>query len=216
VVEAAAVKAADNAKTEILARIGAALPGEGGTPVRPPDPAAVRAGDPDLLAARVEDYAAGVIRVASESQIPTVVGSLLADQGAARVVVPAGLPPTWLPPGVETIIDRGTLAAGELAQIDASLTGSAMAIAETGTIVLDGGPTQGRRALTLLPDLHLCVVRAATVVADVRDAIDSLRALGSSRRPITFVSGPSATSDIELERVEGVHGPRRLEVLLID
>lgn len=203
-----------DARKEILARIDAALAGSTSTQ-RPADHTPIRPGDPDLLAARIEGYAAVVTRIASEAEISARAGSVLARHGAGRVVVPAGLPPAWVPSGVDAIIDRGTLATAELAGIEAAFTGSVMAIAETGTIVLDAGPEQGRRALTLLPDLHLCVVRAATIVADVRDAIDAIGALGAARRPITFISGPSATSDIELERVEGVHGPRRLEVLLI-
>jgi L-lactate dehydrogenase complex protein LldG len=125
------------------------------------------------------------------------------------VTEPAALP--WRPDGVELVEDHG-LPARELDGLDGALTGCALAIAETGTIVLDGGERSGRRALTLVPDLHLCVVERSQVVATVPDAI---RALRGARGPFTFVSGPSATSDIELDRVEGVHGPRRLEVLLV-
>jgi L-lactate dehydrogenase complex protein LldG len=108
------------------------------------------------------------------------------------------------------------LSAEALDQSDGVLTGCRLAIAETGTIVLDGGPGQGRRALTLVPDYHLCVVRAEQVVEIVPDAIRSLGdAMRAAPRPLTFVSGPSATSDIEFRRVEGVHGPRTLEVLLV-
>ncbi len=200
-----------DARAEILARIGAA--GTGGDPALPPEPAAMRPGDPDLLAARIEDYEARVTRLGREAQIAAAAAAILSRHGAHRVAVPGGLPRSWLPEGVEAIVDGEGLAPRELASVDAAFTGSALAIAETGTIVLDAGPDQGRRALTLLPDLHLCVVRAAAVMADVGDAIG---ALAGTARPVTFVSGPSATSDIELERVEGVHGPRRLEVLLVD
>ena len=95
--------------------------------------------------------------------------------------------------------------------MDAALTGSALAIAETGTIVLDGGPGQGRRVLSLLPDLHVCVLDGSRVLANVADAVAVL----DRTRPVTLISGPSATSDIEFKRVEGVHGPRRLEVIVL-
>jgi L-lactate dehydrogenase complex protein LldG len=102
-------------------------------------------------------------------------------------------------------------------EFDGALTAAGLAIAETGTLVLDGGPDQGRRALTLLPDLHICVVLRARIVADLPDAVAVLgEVVRSERRPVTFVSGPSATSDIELRRVDGVHGPRRLEVVVAD
>ena len=111
--------------------------------------------------------------------------------------------------------DEPPLTARELDGADAVLTGCALAVAETGTIVLDGSAACGRRALTLVLDHHVCVVRAAQIVAGVPDAIAALRRAEATRRPITLVSGPSATSDIELERVEGVHGPRRLDVVVV-
>jgi L-lactate dehydrogenase complex protein LldG len=129
--------------------------------------------------------------------------------------VPAGLRGRWRPAELELVEDDGRLTPRELEQFDGALTAAAVAIAETGTIVLDGGPDQGRRALTLLPDLHISVVESALVVADVPDAIAELdEAVRVHRRPVTFVSGPSATADIELRRVQGVHGPRRLEVIV--
>jgi L-lactate dehydrogenase complex protein LldG len=128
-----------------------------------------------------------------------------------RIGVPAGLPAAWRPPGA--VEDHG-LTPRELDALDGVLTGCTVAIAETGTLVLAAGPAEGRRALTLVPDLHVCVVRPTQVVETVPEAFEALR--GLERRPLTFVSGPSATSDIELQRVEGVHGPRTLVVLILE
>jgi L-lactate dehydrogenase complex protein LldG len=145
--------------------------------------------------------------------LPDVIARTLADHGARRIATPAGVPDAWLAAaGVERVPDEPPLTHAELDALDGTITGCAVAIAETGTIVLDGGPDQGRRALSLLPDLHLCVVRLDQVVGTVPEALARL----DPRRPQTWISGPSATSDIELQRVEGVHGPRRLAVILVD
>src|SRR6266545_4680692 len=133
------------------------------------------------------------------------------DRGNVRLVARADLPAA----GAELLVD-GELANDVLDAADGVLTGCVLGIAETGTIVLDGGARQGRRAITLLPDYHLCVVEASQIVGTVPDAIAALDAAARERRPITFVSGPSATSDLELRRFEGVHGPRSLEVLVVD
>jgi L-lactate dehydrogenase complex protein LldG len=127
-----------------------------------------------------------------------------------RIGVPPGLPAAWCPANATE--DHG-LSAHELDKLDGVLTGCTVAIAETGTLVLAGGAAEGRRALTLVPDLHICVVRTEQIVETVPEAFASLR--GLERRPLTFVSGPSATSDIELQRVEGVHGPRTLVVVIV-
>ena len=134
----------------------------------------------------------------------------LAD--AARVVVPAGFPDAWLPDGIDRVGDDPPLTAYDLDELDAVVTTAALGIAVTGTIVLDHGPGQGRRALSLVPDRHVCVVSADQVVADVPDAVRRLDPV----RPLTWISGPSATSDIELDRVEGVHGPSNLHVIVVD
>ncbi|KRV48271.1 lactate utilization protein C [Wenjunlia vitaminophila] len=175
-----------------------------------PDPGVVA----DLLAERLVDYGAVVHRPATEQELPELVARVLRDRGASTVAVPEGLPPAWLPAadGVEFVTDDGTLTAQRLDRLDSVVTGCAVAIAETGTIVLDAGPGQGRRLLTLVPDHHLCVVRPEQVVASVPLGVAAL----SATRPLTWISGPSATSDIELNRVEGVHGPRTLEVVLLD
>lgn len=160
----------------------------------------------DLFAERVEDYRATVRRVAA-AELPAAIATEL---GSLQVVVPLDVPPAWID-GLTVRPDDPPLTVDELDAADAVLTGCALGIAETGTIVLDAGTAQGRRALTLIPDLHVCVVREDQVVADVPDAVTALDPL----RPLTWISGPSATSDIELQRVEGVHGPRTLTVFLV-
>jgi L-lactate dehydrogenase complex protein LldG len=162
---------------------------------------------------RLSDYHAAISRT-SEKDLKDAIGQACSARGATRIVIPAGLSEAWLPAGVEFLRDE-SLANSELDGSDGVLTACAVAIAETGTIVLDGGLDQGRRAITLLPDYHLCVVRASQIVALVPEAFATLQNGAVDGRPLTFISGPSATSDIELERVEGVHGPRTLEVLMV-
>ncbi len=200
-----------SARDDVLARVRAALRDvPAGEATEPPayEPPPAPAGDPVArFAERVADYQA-TVREAGD--LAATIARVCGEQGAHRLGVPPALPAEWRPDGVELVDDDG-LSARELDALDGALTGCALAIAETGTIVLDGGERSGRRALTLVPDLYLCVVERAQVVATVPEAI---RALHGARGPFTFVSGPSATSDIELDRVEGVHGPRRLEVLI--
>jgi len=199
----------DPARDEVLARIRRAL---GPEPAVPPVPRDYRTrGEEDLptlldlLTDRLLDYKAAVRRAAPDDLVATLVAAL-AERGARQVVVPPGLP--WDLPGA--VVDRD-LTARQLDQLDGVVTACAVAIAETGTIVLDASPDQGRRSSTLVPDYHLCVVRAEQVVQTVPEAIARL----DPARPLTWISGPSATSDIELHRVEGVHGPRTLEVVLV-
>lgn len=196
----------------ILARIRAASPPSTRPPLGRVERtylAATGAGDLDRFAARVTDYRAEVTRCAPD-EIAAAVASALARRGARRVVAPDGLDPSWLPAGLEVIGDDPPLTNRQLDAVDAALTTCAVAVAETGTIVVDHGPGQGRRALTLIPDLHVVVVPGRLVVAGVPDAVARL----DPTRPQTWISGPSATSDIELDRVEGVHGPRTLHVIL--
>ncbi|MEV5241734.1 LUD domain-containing protein [Streptomyces cinnamoneus] len=166
----------------------------------------------DLLADNLSDYRATVHRTDSAG-LPALLAELLARRGARSVAVPPGLPNGWLTDAaVEMVVDSPSLTTGALDAVDSVVTGCALAIAETGTVVLDGGPDQGRRRITLVPDHHVCVVRVADQVVDsVPQALERL----SPARPLTWISGPSATSDIELDRVEGVHGPRTLEVVLL-
>jgi L-lactate dehydrogenase complex protein LldG len=216
-----------SAREEVLARIAAALgPDRGpagtdeatGPDEAPPAPAYRTQGKRgsaellDLLAERLIDYRAAVRR-AAPADLATAVAAALTERRARRVVVPPGLDLPGLPPGVEAVTDD-SLSAPDLDGFDGVITAAAVAIAETGTIVLDGSPGQGRRAITLVPDYHLCLVRADQVVELVPEAI--ARLAPHADRPLTWISGPSATSDIELSRVEGVHGPRTLEVILIE
>ncbi|WP_159944351.1 LutC/YkgG family protein [Nocardiopsis sp. FR6] len=168
----------------------------------------------EVLEDRLTDYRALVRRVAAD-RIAEEVAASLERRGASRVVVPAGLPREWLSASSAawlTDTAEEPVPLGDLDGADGVVTACAVAVAETGTIVLDGGPDQGRRAITLVPDYHLCVVRADQVVDGVPQAVRLL----DPARPLTWISGPSATSDIELDRVEGVHGPRTLEVLLVE
>jgi L-lactate dehydrogenase complex protein LldG len=168
----------------------------------------------ELFAERCADYRAQVTRVAGEAELPGAIAAALRVRGARQVAIAAGVPHAWRVAGVEWHEDGG-LGHGQLDALDGVLTDCAVAIAETGTIVLDGGAAQGRRALTLIPDYHLCVVAAERIVELVPEAIARLHEAARAGRPMTMIAGPSATSDIELDRVEGVHGPRTLDVLVV-
>ncbi|MFE7978975.1 lactate utilization protein C [Streptomyces shenzhenensis] len=165
-----------------------------------------------LLAANLADYRALVHRC-TDGELPALIAGLLTDRGAMSVLVPPGLDEGWLAAtDVTRVADRAESTPHELDRVDSVVTACAVAIAETGTLVLDGAPDQGRRRITLVPDHHICVVRVpGQVVSAVPQALERL----DPARPLTWISGPSATSDIELDRVEGVHGPRTLEVVLV-
>ncbi len=164
------------------------------------------AGDVELFAERVADYRAGVHRL--DGDVAEAISRILDRRGQRSVVLPDGFPVGWEP---RAQLFREPADVATLDQVSAVLTTCAVAIAETGTIVLDAGPGMGPRRLTLVPDYHLVVVRADQIKAIVPDAIAAL----DPTRPLTWISGPSATSDIELDRVEGVHGPRTLDVLIV-
>jgi L-lactate dehydrogenase complex protein LldG len=209
----------EGARAEVLARIRAALRSGGGAPAGVPrgyrtgtgmaTPALI-----ELLTERLHDYGTSVRRC-PDGGVAQAVRQALAERGARRVVLPPGLSLDGASldgaslDGVEFLADGG-LSPETLDATDGVITTAALAIAETGTIVLDGGPGQGRRALSLVPDYHLCILQASQIVGTVPQALERLE----PGRPCTWISGPSATSDIELDRVQGVHGPRTLEVIL--
>ncbi len=199
------------AREEILRRTRLAI--HDATPPAPLERAYRTAGALDLpgrialLRERLLDYRARVQR-APEAGLRETVAAIV---GEGRIGVPPGLAEAWRPANA---VEDHDLAPRELDALDGVLTGCTVAIAETGTLVLSGGETEGRRALTLVPDLHVCVVRPDQIVETVPEGFAALR--GLERRPLTFVSGPSATSDIELKRVEGVHGPRTLIVVILE
>jgi L-lactate dehydrogenase complex protein LldG len=222
------------ARDEILARIRAAIgdAGRGEAPAWDPeadsDPAAAytRTAPPpssagseeaaELFAQRCGAYRAEVTRCGpDDGAIAAAVAEICARHVVRSLAAPSDLPAAWRPDGVAVHPDGPPLALDVLDGVDGVLTGCAGAIANTGTIILDAGAAQGRRALTLVPDLHICVVRAAQIHLTVPEAVRAIAdAVAATGAPITLISGPSATSDIELNRVEGVHGPRRLEVVL--
>ena len=212
-----------NAREEVLARIAAAH-----SAAPPPDlpyEAIVReyrtTSDSsaealtELLIDRLVDYRA-LVRQCSGDDLAATIANALADRSVHTVVVPSGLDSSWTAGFSGSVLTDGLLAdyqrtVSELDSVDGVITSCAVAIAETGTLILDGSPGQGRRILTLIPDYHLCVVFPDQIVADVPEALARLAAT----QPLTMISGPSATSDIELNRVEGVHGPRTLEVIIV-
>jgi L-lactate dehydrogenase complex protein LldG len=203
------------ARETVLARIRDAL---GDTPETPEVPRGYRGAGPEAGADRVErfcervaEYRATVRRVSS-ADLEAALAEVCRERGTRRLAAAPGV--TWKVEGTERV-DAAALDPRALDSVDGVLTGCALAVAETGTIVLDSSPVCGPRVLTLVPDHHVCVVHAVQVVPGVPDAVAALAAAARERRPITLVSGPSATSDIELKRVEGVHGPRRLDVVLV-
>jgi L-lactate dehydrogenase complex protein LldG len=166
----------------------------------------------ELLEDRLRDYDARVVRV-GHTEVAAAAARMLEERKAKRMVVPAGLAPEWLPTRVQFVVDDG-LPAAKLDRVDGVMTGATLAIAETGTVVLQNVAGQGRRAVTLVPDYHLCVVRVEDVVETVPEAMERLQA--TAGLATTFVSGPSATADIEMTRIKGVHGPRFLDVILVE
>ncbi len=219
-----------SARDDILARVRAAT-SDVTTPPRPTapsqsasslgtvptrHPSEERGATLDLFAENVADYRAEVVRVALRD-VPAAVADVLRQHCLGSAVVPDGLDGSWLSAlaDVADVVPEGAAgSAVELDRIDAVVTASAVGIATTGTIVLDHGPDQGRRELTLVPDTHVCVIRDDQVVHDVPEAVARLGGEAHRGRPLTWISGPSATRDIELQRVEGVHGPRTLVVVI--
>jgi L-lactate dehydrogenase complex protein LldG len=215
-----------SARDEILARVRDAVADVTTAPVARPETSAPDAAESpgparpetlELFAETVADYRATVLRAGTE-EVAAVVADVLAGLGCRSLVAPTGLDPAWLrrlPEGVVTVAESEARSHAQLDAVDAVVTTATVGIAVTGTIVLDHGAGQGRRELTLVPDIHLCVVSERDVVHDVSDAVARLRPDPGVARPLTWISGPSATSDIELQRVEGVHGPRTLVVVLV-
>ena len=206
------IKAALGMKSVIhdAALAGVATPGAPGTPL--PVQGRPDLSTADLFEEVLLDYRA-TVRRCEENQVANVIAELFSDQDISSVVVPRGLDSRWYARlgGIDLTVDDGARPAVELASIDAVITGCACAIAETGTIVLSCQPDEGRRAITLLPDFHFCVVKSEVIIRHVKDLFKHV----SIANPITLISGPSATSDIELKRVEGVHGPRHLFVIIV-
>jgi L-lactate dehydrogenase complex protein LldG len=210
-------------KTEIINRIRQALGDDGRAAVRDAEYAAIprryRQSSElgvearlELFLSRIQHYDGGIFRC-DAGIVAQTIADALAERSARRIAVPPGFPRDWLPDGCEFVVDDG-LSHQDLDRLDGVLTTCTVAIALTGTIVLQHSPSEGRRALTLVPDYHLCVVEAEQIVETVPEAIRRLSALNPSLA--TTISGPSATADIEMTRIKGVHGPRTLDVILVD
>ncbi len=209
-----------SARDEIVARIRAANANI------PPQPAwgvsayrqTIQADRGAIIARFVErlaDYHVTVLRAREDVEVRGMAAAQLALRGITSLVIPADLPMSWRPQTPEPVLDTG-LSYDELDAMQGAMTGCLLGIAESGTVVLDSGQGQGRRALTLLPDYHLCVVREGAVVGILPEAMATLQfRVTHFGAPLTFCSGPSATADIELDRVEGVHGPRTLDVIIV-
>jgi len=163
------------------------------------------------LVHRLQDYDAQVLTVDRDG-VSNGIARLLQARSASRMLLPEGFPQNFLPPGFLFVTESG-LNATEIDGYAGVLTESTLAVAETGSIVLQNVPGQGRRAVSLVPDYHLCLVEAADVVATVPEAMERLQQ--TATLPTTFISGPSATADIEMTRIKGVHGPRFLDVILM-
>lgn len=208
-----------SARDDILAAVRQAL--QAPSPPAGPTPPYRRKGElssngrQERFLSRLQDYNVNLLPIIGPEQIAPTVAARLQALGKRTLAVAPDLDPAWRPQGLELLVDGASTPYAELNRVEAALTGCACAIAETGTIVLDGGPGQGRRALTLLPDHHLCVVFASQVVEIVPEALERMRPSVEAGLPLTFLSGPSATADIEFDRVVGVHGPRTLDVLFI-
>lgn len=203
------------ARLDILTRISRAGARSSGALARAAIEASLR--DPAEVVAQFVEFAREYrahVTVAAAPEVPSSVASLLYARGSERVVVPADLPEPLLPMGAGMVRDEG-FGHRVLDQAQAVVTTCAVAIAETGTVVLDAGPGQGRRALTLIPDHHVCIVFEEQIVDSVPHAVARLEPSVLAGRPLTWISGPSATSDIELSRVEGVHGPRLLDIVVV-
>ena len=202
------------AREEILRRVQEANVAPNDHPIRRDYAHTVKLADPvGMFVERVEDYQATVIRTGPGGVAAAVAKSL---DGARRVVVPAGFNASWVPEGIDVVLDEPVLSSADLNEVEAVLTSAVLGIAVTGTIVLDHTEGQGRRALTLVPDLHVCVLTEDQIVGDVPEAVGRLSPSVGAGRALTWVSGPSATVDIELIRVHGVHGPRTLRVVLVE
>ncbi|WP_291425177.1 lactate utilization protein C [Deinococcus sp.] len=203
------------ARLEVLTRINRAVAGTE-VPELPAYPQSAPLSREEIVEQfedRILDYRAAFTRVAAQD-VPGAIGAALGE--VRRVVVPAEFSDAWLPAGIDVVRDAPLLSHAQLDGIPAVITGCAVAISETGTIILDHQGDQGRRALSLIPDIHICVIRAGQVVQTVREGTEQVAPSVRAGRPLTWLSGGSATSDIELVRVEGVHGPRHLKVIVVD
>jgi len=202
------------AKEEILRRVRSANVGAADHPIRREYQHTVELADRlGLFVERVEDYKATVIRTNADGIAAAVAESL---EGAHSVVVPSGFNKAWVPKGLHLVSDEPPLSSAELDNVEAVVTTAVVGIAVTGTLVLDHTEGQGRRILSLIPDRHVCVIMADQIVGDVPEAVARLSDSVKAGRPLTWISGPSATVDIELIRVFGVHGPRTLRIVLVE